>query len=281
MRARPLALLACSVVVLTGCSQEEPAPAPEMDPAPKNYVALGDSYAAMGSRSADTSGPSECLRSTDNYPARVAEALQVEQLDDVTCSGADTSHIHASQIEALQPDTQLVTLSIGGNDIGFGAITGCFLETMRMGTPGNCVDAHKSDIDAQLAALPAKLEAVHNEIMTRSPEATVVVTGYVPIVETGDDCTEIAALSQADRDWAVELTADVNDTVRQAAQNADATFVLPQVEGHSVCATPTQRYVDIYGLETDAYPVHPTPRGQEAMAQAVTQVVTQMGDAQQ
>ena len=46
--------------------------------------------------------------------------------------------------------------------------------------------------------------------------------------------------------------------------------VLPaDAAAHSACAEPGERWADIIGTETDAYPMHPTPVGQRAMADAV------------
>src|SRR5436309_1468147 len=91
------------------------------------YVALGDS-AASGPLilPVDLSSPG-CYRSQRNYPKLAAAQIGVP-ITDVTCSGADTSDMTASQstdfgsvppqFDALTPDTSLVTLQIGGNDAG-------------------------------------------------------------------------------------------------------------------------------------------------------------------
>src|SRR3954447_26502873 len=90
------------------------------------YVSLGDSY---------TSGPliphqvdANCARSDHNYPSIVAAGQRVTAFKDVSCSGATTENMwksqgsNAPQLNALQRDTDLVTVQIGGNDIGFGSI---------------------------------------------------------------------------------------------------------------------------------------------------------------
>src|ERR1700738_2315370 len=95
------------------------------------YVALGDSYA---------SGPlipnqvhSACLRSDHNYASLVATALHFSSFRDATCSGATTDDMTQSQqtnpytsvppqFDALGPDAGLVSVTIGGNDIGFASV---------------------------------------------------------------------------------------------------------------------------------------------------------------
>src|SRR5688572_4758431 len=94
------------------------------------YVALGDSYAA-GPLIPLQEEPWGCLKSTNNYAKHVAARLQVD-LRDATCSGADTNDMtnaqgvfpeaNPPQFDRLDAGVDLVTLQIGGNDIGFGNI---------------------------------------------------------------------------------------------------------------------------------------------------------------
>src|SRR5215218_8969595 len=92
---------------------------------PLRYVALGDSYsAASGLLPPDPTAPLECLRSVLDYPHVVAAATGA-QLTDVTCGAADTGDYRESQYDGVAPQldavtrtTQLVTMTIGGNDSG-------------------------------------------------------------------------------------------------------------------------------------------------------------------
>lgn len=121
-------------VLLASCSAPVPLDIPDDF---GEYVALGDSFAAMGSASADTTGPVECYRSIDNYPSLVLSDPLIGSGTDATCSSAQTADVLATQIDTLTPDTDLVTLSIGGNDIHFGDIATCFADMMR-GSEGVC-----------------------------------------------------------------------------------------------------------------------------------------------
>ncbi|HEX8870214.1 MAG TPA: GDSL-type esterase/lipase family protein, partial [Lentzea sp.] len=87
------------------------------------YVALGDS-AAAGPLIPHQDVELWCLRSDHNYPQVAAKFLGA-RLTDVTCSGAETDHLQGHQfgfvtpqLEALKPTTDLVSLTIGANDIG-------------------------------------------------------------------------------------------------------------------------------------------------------------------
>ncbi|WNY34958.1 SGNH/GDSL hydrolase family protein [Curtobacterium flaccumfaciens] len=104
-----------------------------------NYVALGDSYAGGFGVAPYSSGPAAgCFQSTTDYPHQVAASLGL-QLDDRACAGATTGNISRVaqktgagsatapvQADALSKNTDVVTVSIGGNDLGFaGVIANC------------------------------------------------------------------------------------------------------------------------------------------------------------
>src|SRR5699024_3115017 len=105
---------------------------------PNRYVALGDSYAAVGrvAPGAWSAGPVDCVRTDDAYPTVVARELGVGTFVNASCGGAVTDDLWApdegvpAQFDALTEDTDLVSLSIGGNDVGFGAvIAACAVRT--------------------------------------------------------------------------------------------------------------------------------------------------------
>jgi GDSL-like Lipase/Acylhydrolase family len=89
------------------------------------YVAMGSSFAAgTGINGIKPGTPPRCARSASNYATLVAGRLSLP-LDDQTCSGATTAHILGAwselpaQVEAVNADTRLVTITIGGNDVGY------------------------------------------------------------------------------------------------------------------------------------------------------------------
>lgn len=280
---RPRLLSAAALVpvlLLTACGEEavEVGEVGEEASASVNYVALGDSYAAMGSRSAALDEPPFCLRSADNYPSLVT----ADQTTDVSCQGAVVETVLGPrptdgatlppQVDALTPETTLVTLSVGGNDIGFGDISACILRAADSGQPTDCAAELEERIRAELAALPGELDELYRVIGERSPEAEVVATGYLPLVAAGVECPELSFVTPADRDWAAGLTAEINAVVEESAERNGAAFILPAGAGdHTVCAAPEQRWADITGMATDAYPMHPTAAGQAAMARAINE----------
>src|SRR5699024_6952124 len=234
---------------------------------PDRYVALGDSYAAVGriSPGAWSQGPVGCVRTDDAYPAVVARALGAGTFVNASCGGAVTDDFWEAedgvppQLDALDAGTDLVSLTIGGNDVGFGAvILGCAVRPL---------------------ARDAGAAEVYGEIAERSPDARVVTAGYLsasPDDETlrnSPDCELLMAAGEADRDRMRAFQGEINRVVRDAAERNGATVVIPDEPGHSMCAPAAERWVDLTGLQTGAAPVHPTAAGHAHVGERVLEAL--------
>src|SRR3954447_4121541 len=96
------------------------------------YIALGDSFTAGPLIPHRHGTPIACLRSDHNYPALVARLLEPAAFTDVSCSAATTEDMtraqpvlfghNIPQLDAVTRDSTLVTIGIGGNDIGYSRI---------------------------------------------------------------------------------------------------------------------------------------------------------------
>ncbi|WP_051645703.1 SGNH/GDSL hydrolase family protein [Corynebacterium vitaeruminis] len=265
------------------------------------YVALGDSFASMsGADSLDDSTPRAefCMRSADSYPHIVAAQIGAE-LNDATCQGATTADVLESydtdegrvfsQIESLTPDTTLVTLTIGGNDVSFGAPSGCDPRDLIAGDPevneafpgilqtdaereAACIADAQAANDEAVAELPDKLDEIYQAIEQRSPKAMVIATGYLPVILEGDTCDYANALSPSDLQWFQDTTDQLNSTVEQSASEHGAIYVMPNdAAQHTACTSADDRWTSIDGSDTNSFPMHPTPAGQKTMADAVVQ----------
>ncbi|MGH1555344.1 SGNH/GDSL hydrolase family protein [Streptomyces sp. L7] len=151
------------------------------------YVALGDSY---------TSGPyiptqvdANCARSDHNYPSVVTADQRGTVLTDVSCSGATTAEMwqaqgtNPPQLDAVQRDTDLVTVQIGGNDIGFSTIIGTCAKLSATDLTGNpCQRYYNSSGVDQLALnilnTAPKVTKVLRAVHKKAPHARVLVVGY-------------------------------------------------------------------------------------------------------
>ena len=251
------------------------------------YVALGDSYAAAPLVPVQGGQPAGCLRSDHNYPALVAKGLGITDLHDVSCSGAMTVEMttaqstelgsNAPQFDALTHDTGLVSVTIGGNDIGFaGIIQECATRSVLAPLGSACRDFYTSGGSDQLAQRIAdtapKIAAVLHGIADRAPDARIVVVGYPGILpDTGPGCYPVVPFSAADVAYLRSTEKALNAMIEKQADDADATFVdayTPSI-GHDACQLPGKKWIEGLIPTSPAYPVHPNSLGTAGQAAAV------------
>jgi lysophospholipase L1-like esterase len=247
------------------------------------YVGLGDSAASGPVIPYQIPAPLGCWRSDHNF-AHVAAASLGVSLKDVSCSGARTDHMwspqdvylgpNPPQLDALASDTRLVTLQIGGNDIGFGEIVDRCTTASPFGHP--CKDAYVVDgtdlLAARIAAAAPKVAAVLDAIHARAARAKVLVVGYAAILpDTGYGCWPQVAIAWADVPYLRDTHKALNKMLRQQAAAAGATYVdsyTPSI-GHDACRSASVRWVEPTIPVNPAAPLHPNARGMRGVASAV------------
>lgn len=294
MRRSPARWVA-PVLLATAIPLATAAPAaaePEQGPV-QRYVALGDSYAAGPLVPIPTGEPAGCLRSNQNYPSVVAQELGAGDFRDVSCSGATTENVtgpqsvplgkNPPQLDALARDTQLVTISIGGNDIGFAdIITECATRSPLKPTGSACKDHYTAGGTDQLAqqideAAP-KVARVLAAIEERSPDARVLLVGYPVILpDEGPGCFPVVPFSPGDVDYLRGVEKSLNAMLADRASAAGVGFVdtyTPSI-GHDVCQLPGTKWVEGLVPTAPAAPVHPNALG---MKEIGGMVVDALGD---
>ncbi|GAA1251961.1 SGNH/GDSL hydrolase family protein [Oryzihumus leptocrescens] len=246
---------------------------------PLRYVALGDSYsAASGVLPPDPTAPPACLRSTRNYPHVIAGATHA-QLTDVTCGAAQTKDYAGAQypgvtpqLDAVRPDTQLVTMTIGGNDNNtfINAITRCGAAGVStLGTGSPCRDRYGSSFvdDIRTSTYPALVRAL-SAVRAKAPGARVAILGYPWILPERQGCFDRMPIATGDVPYLRGIEATLNDAVRRAAAATGATYVdLSAVsEGHDACQAIGVRWVEPVLQGTNPVIVHPNALGESRMA---------------
>jgi lysophospholipase L1-like esterase len=264
-------------------------PAGAADPGP--YVALGDSYTAAPLVPNQVGMPLGCARSDQNYPSLAARALAVAAFADVSCSSAETVHMtapqsvllgtNAPQFDALRAGTRLVTVGIGGNDVGLvGAAVTCAQLGLTAPTGSACrshFDDHGNDrMSAQIAATAPKIGAVLQGIKARSPLARVVLVGYPDVLpRTGNGCWPLVPLSPDDVRYFDGLIVQMNGMLATQAAVAGVEFADTYRDsiGHDVCTLPGTRWFEGLVPTAPAYPLHPNGLGMQSMARTLIRVV--------
>ncbi|NNU28373.1 SGNH/GDSL hydrolase family protein [Isoptericola sediminis] len=277
-RRRLAAALASATVLVAGCL----VPAAAAAPPPEEYVALGDSYSAgSGILPLAPDARPVCLQSTRNYPHLVADRIGAD-LTDVSCSGAETGDLYRNQhlfvpaqLDALTSKTDVVTLTIGGNDNStfISAILKCgSLGALTVGFGSPCKNTYGSHFTDQVEQVtyPAVRQALL-DIQERAPKAEVAIVGYPWIVPAEKGCFAKMSIAQGDIPYLRDLQATLNGVIEQAAAETGATFVdmAERSEGRDACAPYGERWIEPILFGTNVVPVHPNALGEAGMAEAV------------
>jgi lysophospholipase L1-like esterase len=221
------------------------------------YDALGDSYAS----GYGVPPYGDCGRSQSAYAVQLDGRHRLHLDDFVACAGATTtSLVTGGQLAALDSDTDLVTLTIGGNDIGWStAVVGCL-----GGTDAQCAGAVALVDSRTTGQLPALLDAVYAKVSAAAPNARVVVTGYPRLFSPQYGAYLAASPAEL---GALNAAADTLDSViAAAATRAGFQFVdvRQRFDGHGANSP------DAWILgPSDPAAFHPTLDGYKAYTAAV------------
>lgn len=276
-----LSLLAAAAVTLVATSLA-PAAASSSGPVTVlDYTALGDSYSA-NAYVRPWATEDGCGRSAQSYPQQTARRLRL-RLTDVTCSAAEVRAgllerqtvlkgppsvpprggwaAKPAQIGAVSATTDLVTVGIGGNSVGFADIVQQCIErglvSFGLGSP---CSAHygrgpaATSLEGRFTALGADLSTLLREIRSRAPGARVAVVGYPAVVADSAGCRwgawhQFGTVTKGDMRWLDSLERRVNTVLREQAGRSGAAYVdtYTPSKGHGVCAGAGERWM--YGIK--------------------------------
>jgi lysophospholipase L1-like esterase len=244
------------------------------------YVALGSSMAAgPGIRPSAAGAPFRAGRSARNYAHLVAAKLGLD-LVDVTYSGAtaaniltDSQHGAPPQAEALDGSEDLVTVTIGGNDVGYvPMLMAAGLPRIVRSIPllGGVVREMLDPTarDRALVEVAESLKEVGRTLRQRAPRAKVLFVDYLTLLPPTGAAPPLSdtdvALGRRIADTLERLTGEAAaDTGCQWVRAADASR-----EHHAWSAQPwtTKPGLPLPGRPA---PLHPNEAGMRGVADLV------------
>jgi lysophospholipase L1-like esterase len=277
-------IAALVAVVLVALASAAAAAAARAD----NYVSLGDSYVA-GPLIPNLIGPPfGCIRSSNNYPHLAAGGIGLP-LRDPSCSGARTTHMtqpqdvdpdgpNPPQFNSLAADSTVVSLTIGGNDIGFSEIAQSCITYNPFSSP--CRDRYivngVDTISQRINATAPLVDAVLDGIRARSPGARMFVVNYPAIFpETGNGCWPRMPVSFSDAPYLRAKQRELNQMLaNQAAANGARLVSWYQASiGHDACKSSSTRWVEPLVPGNAAAPIHPNRAGMQGAANVLVSAV--------
>jgi lysophospholipase L1-like esterase len=250
-----------------------------VDAAPKltgKYVALGSSYAA-GPSIPDTVPGQSCGRSTRNYAHLVASELGLA-LTEASCSGAISDNIAVTpqfpnplQISAVTPDTRLVTITVGGNDVNYAlSLTLCGADGAQ-GRSCLASDVNSTSVNSLLDQIEGKLETMLKAVQKAGPNARVYLVAYPMVLpDSAAPCPPDVPMQAGDMRFLSEVGSKLQAAFSAAAKSAGVHFVdvYGPSHGHDACAPAAQRWIE--GQATPgATAYHPNTLGMRAQADLI------------
>src|SRR4051812_48057056 len=269
-----------------------PAAADAADPGP--YIALGDSFTSAPLVPNQTGQPLGCVRSDHNYPSIVAAATGAATFVDRSCGAATTVNMtspqgvtlgtNPPQFDGLRADAGLVTVGIGGNDVG---LVGAAIQCVALGALAPTGSACRSSFAKpggddmlvdQVAATASKIAATLQGIHARSPAARVLLVGYPAVApRNGKGCYPLVTLSGDDMSYLEGMLRKTNEMLAAQAAANDAEYVdtYDESTGHDVCTAIGTRWFEGVVPTSVAFPIHPNALGEASMARSVLRVLGQ------
>lgn len=224
-----------------------------------NYAALGDSYSAGTGAGGIQQLP--CLQSPNSYPNIVGTAPGIQLTANLSCFGATTDNVRELEVPRMPANTRLVTLTIGGNDIGTGQIAAACTVQPESAT---CRTAIATAVFVKLPQLPQKMSAMFKAIRAKAHHARIVVLGYPHLFEPENMAAVGYPTAQVSMARTLNYATDLlNATVAGSSWWNGAQFVdvSRSFAGHGVPST--QQWINLNPLApADPGNFHPNAFGQ-------------------
>jgi len=258
---------------------------------PPKFMALGDSYSSglggdghfVGSALVydyeyyDGNPPGrekDCSRNVNAYSrllgARLERKLVHSPRTFIACQGDTSADVLAKQVPHILPNTRLITLTIGGNDMGFSKIiTRCVTPAVSC---GKAIQKRFGKKWEKLADLGAKLDRLYWAISQKALKARVIVIGYPQLFSPADEVRHCGGIDEIDARNLNLAGTMLNRTIRQAVgrhQNFRFVSLAGTFSGHGPCqAQGPKIWINpiVPAGNRKPFSMHPNRRGQAEIA---------------
>jgi lysophospholipase L1-like esterase len=275
-------LLVAAALAVTVAVPAVPAPSAVAASSGSNYVAIGSSFAAgPGIPPVQPGGgAAACSRSGNNYPSVVAREIGAN-LTDASCSGATTANVltdgqsgQPPQISAVTSATQVVTATIGGNDVDYLGSLGAY--TCQNDGGGGCGSVDRGAIDQTFPLLAGRIENVVNAVHNVAPGARVYLVNYFTILPGSGTCAGVP-LNADQLAYERSIAARLESATSAAASATGATLVdlAAASRGHDACSA--DPWVETGHPPAGRSQYHPNEAGMRAAAASVEAVLVSTG----
>lgn len=264
-------------------AQAEPNAEPVAQPVRYNhgpYVAMGDSRASGAFFSMTPDYFLGCKRSLLNYPLYVAAMTLPRRYVDTSCAGAKSANLYAygqrtnagykvPQLYLVPRDAELITVSIGGNDMAWGRIYARCTTAPFQDRRCRHSRSVENEVRARIATMENRVTPALKAIRRKAPRAQIIVVGIGGFMGN-HGCWPMVPLSDPDTRYMNRVFNRANGALWRATVKVNGTFVDANrlSAGHDPCNLINPWYESALS-NTIAYPFHLNQAGALAIAMMV------------
>jgi hypothetical protein len=247
-----------------------------------NYVAIGSSFAAGPGIPPVQSGSSTttCGRSNNNYASVLAREIGAN-LTDASCGGATTANVLTAgqfgeppQVDAVTSVTQIVTVTIGGNDVNYLGSLGAY--TCQDDGGSGCASVDRNAIEQTFRVLSDRLTSVVNAVHSAAPSAHVYLVEYFTILPDSGACTGVP-LNADHLAYERSIASRLAAATSTAASATGATLVDLAAASHGHDACSANPWVETGHPAAGRAAYHPNEAGMRAAAATVETALVSTG----
>jgi lysophospholipase L1-like esterase len=272
-----LSLIMAAALAVTGVAAPAAAAASGI-----GYVAMGSSFAAgPGIPPAQPgSGAAICARSAGNYASIVAREVGAN-LTDASCSGATTANVltdsqagQPPQISAVTGATQVVTVTIGGNDVDYLGSLDAY--TCQQDGGSGCAGVDRAAIDQTFTQLAGRIENVVNAVRSAAPGAHVYLVDYFTILpDSGSRAGVPLTADQSAYERSIASRLASATSAAAAATAATLVDLAAASHGHDACSA--EPWVETGHPAAGRSQYHPNEAGMRGAATVVEAALVSAG----
>ena len=136
---------------------------------------------------------------------------------------------------------QIVTVSIGGNDIGFGdLLESCVMpKVTRHRSDNDCFNTFedRQEIIKLIDRKTTDWTKLFKDLKKKSPSSIFVAIGYPQVADDKGNCAINVQLSKSEIEFATEIISYLNATIQKSAKSASIEYIDigDALEGHKLC----------------------------------------------
>ncbi|GAC01223.1 hypothetical protein GONAM_23_00440 [Gordonia namibiensis NBRC 108229] len=200
------------------------------------YIAMGDSRASGGFFTPTPDYFDGCKRSALNYPKYVAAMTLPRRFVDISCAGAQSTHLYrtvqhtprgakAVQLNLVPRDAQLITVSIGGNDMQWAAILAqCKIRQPLTDRRCRNNPQLENEVRWRVQRMEDRVTPALRAIRKKAPRAQIIVVGLGGFIGNSG-CWPLIPLSDPDARWMRQVFHRANDALLRATTKVEGRFV--------------------------------------------------------